>query len=298
MKLKIKTLNQKESFMKASLYLLFFIPLIFSFIIAAQKCTCCNCKCQCNKQKNNQSDTKNVVQEAYTKAAQQNCSCKVGCKCKTSNADIAQYLGYSEDEINALADANLGLGCGNPVKLSDIKKGETVLDLGSGAGFDCLLAAKKSGPTGKVIGIDFTEAMIKKAQENAQKYNIKNVQFIQADIENLPIETASIDIILSNCTINLAPNKDNVFKEAMRVLKPHGRMYLSDIVLLKEITPQQRADAALIAGCVGGALLKEEYIKKIEKIGFKTKILGEDTEIRKRFYNDLPVVSLKLLVSK
>jgi len=261
----------------------------------------CKCSCAC-KQKNEESsmkkDTKQIVKDAYAKAATECTSCKVGCYCKTNNYDVSKYLGYGEEELKMLSDANLGLGCGNPVKLSDIKKGETVLDLGSGAGLDCLLAAKKTGPSGKVIGIDFTEEMIKKAQENAQKYNITNATFILGDIEKLPLKNDSVDVILSNCVINLAPNKDAVFNEAHRVLKTGGRMFLSDIVLLENISTEQRTDAALIAGCVAGALLKNDYIEKIENYGFETKVLGEDTEIRKQFYNNLPIVSLKLVAYK
>ncbi len=173
----------------------------------------------------------------------------------------------------------MGLGCGNPTALGEIKQGETVLDLGSGAGIDCFLASKKVGEKGKVIGIDMTEAMVEKARKNVEKYGYKNVEFRLGEIEALPIEEKSIDVIISNCVINLSPDKEKVFREARRVLKENGRMYVSDIVLLQELTEEQRKNEKLIAGCVGGALLKEEYLAIIEKTGLEAKILHEDKKI-------------------
>lgn len=182
------------------------------------------------------------------------------CKNKSENKKIAKSIGYSEAEIAKVSSANLGLGCGNPTALAHIKEGETVLDLGSGAGLDCFLAADIVGPSGKVIGVDITEEMVDMARENAANQGYKNVEFKLGDIEKLPIEDSSIDVVISNCVVNLASDKSKVFSEVHRVLRKGGRMYISDIVLLKELSPEQRADKELIAGCVGGALLKEDYI--------------------------------------
>ena len=203
-------------------------------------------------------------------------------------------MGYCDEEINAVPDANLGLGCGNPTAIGKIKEGDVVLDLGSGAGFDAFLSAKKVGESGKVIGVDMTKEMIEKAKENATKYNYNNVEFKLGDIENLPIENNSIDIVISNCVINLAPNKSKVFSEAYRVLKNGGKMYVSDIVLLKPLSVEQKKDEELIACCVGGALLKQDYIGLIRKAGFQVNISGENKEISKKQYLGLPLESLAL----
>ena len=233
---------------------------------------------------------KEIIRKNYGKIAKKS-STGCGCGCKSS-LNISKSIGYSAEEINAVPEANLGLGCGNPVALGKIKEGDVVLDLGSGAGFDAFLAAKKVGATGKVIGVDMTEDMIKKAKDNAQKYNYKNVEFKLGDIENLPIQDNSIDIIISNCVINLAPDKSKVFKEAYRVLKTNGRMFVSDIVLLEKLLEKQRNDEDLIAGCVGGALLKNDYLKRIKKAGFKINVLGENKDISKKQYQGLPLESL------
>jgi SAM-dependent methyltransferase len=235
---------------------------------------------------------KSIVKKDYGKIAKGGCSCN--CGCGISNEDISKDLGYSDDEINNVPESNLGLGCGNPTTLGTIKEGDTVLDLGSGAGFDCFLAAKKVGNNGKVIGVDMTPEMIKKAQANAKKYDYKNVEFKLGDIEELPIEDNSIDVIISNCVINLAPDKDQVFSESFRVLKNHGRMFVSDIVLLGKLTEDQKKDEGLLTACVAGALQKEEYIKKMKNVGFNVKILNEDLEISERQYSGLPIESLKL----
>ncbi len=182
---------------------------------------------------------------------------------------IAKSIGYSDEEIQIASEANLGLGCGNPIALANIKKGDVVLDLGSGAGFDSFLALKKVGDSGKVIGVDMTKEMIYKARNLADKYGFKNVEFKLGDIEKLPVENECIDVIISNCVINLAPDKLKVFKEAYRVLKKTGRMYVSDIVLLEELTNEQRSDEKLIAGCVGGALLKVRLPKNYRKSWFQ-----------------------------
>ncbi|MBC8495073.1 arsenite methyltransferase [archaeon] len=243
--------------------------------------------------------TKQNIKEAYGKIARNNsgCGCSTSC-CGTTNKYISRSIGYSDEEMNSVPDANLGLGCGNPTALGSIKEGDIVLDLGSGAGFDAFLAAKKIGDTGKVIGIDMTEEMIKKAKENAEKYDYKNTEFRLGDIEDMPVEDNSVDVIISNCVINLATDKDKVFSEAFRVLKENGKMFVSDIVLLKELSEKQKNDKDLISGCVGGALLRDEYLAKIKNAGFQVKILGEDIDISKRQYNGIALESLKIEMFK
>jgi len=240
---------------------------------------------------------KKIVKESYGKIASGASGCSCGCGSQSSS-EIAKTLGYSELEISAVPEANLGLGCGNPTALGEIKEGMVVLDLGSGAGFDCFLAAKKAGKTGKVIGVDMTEQMVKKARENAKKYGYTNVEFRLGDIEELPVEDNSVDIVISNCVINLAPDKEIVFKEAHRVLKKSGKLLVSDIVLLEELSEQQRKDKTLIAGCVGGAVLKEEYLRLIKEAGFKVETSAEDKGISKRQYEGIPLESIKIAAVK
>ena len=235
--------------------------------------------------------TKEIVKKHYSKIAIENKTCCC-CNSNVSSETISKEIGYSDQDINAIPDANLGLGCGNPTAIGKIKRGDIVLDLGSGAGFDSFLASKKVGISGKVIGVDMTKEMINKAKEIAKKYSYKNVEFRLGDIENLPVEDDSIDIIISNCVINLAPDKLKVFKEAYRVLKKTGKLYVSDIVLLKELTEEQRSNEELIAGCVGGALLKEEYLKIIKKAGFNYRIVSENKDISKTQYQGIPLESL------
>ena len=241
---------------------------------------------------------KQIVKKHYGEIAIQNgtgcCSNSCGCGDKTTNEQIAKSIGYSDQEIGVVSEANLGLGCGNPTGMGNIKKGDVVLDLGSGAGFDCFLAAKKAGVSGRIIGVDITQETIDKATENAKKFNYNNVEFRLGDIENLPVENNSIDVIISNCVVNLAPDKSKVFKEAFRVLKKGGKVYISDIVLLENISDEQKDNDELIAGCVGGALLKDDYLKIIKDTGFKVKILSEDKDISKRQYQGIPLESLKI----
>ncbi len=225
-------------------------------------------------------------------------SCSCGCNGTFDSEQISKAIGYSDDEMKTVPDANLGLGCGNPTAIGEIKEGDVVLDLGSGAGFDCFLAAKKVGSSGKVIGVDMTEEMIEKARKNAEQYGYKNVEFRFGDIEDLPVDDNSVDIIISNCVINLAPDKLKVFKEAYRVLKTDGRMYVSDIVLLEELTDEQKNDEDLVAGCVGGALLKEDYLKIIRDAGLNYRIISEDKEISKIQYQGIPLESLHIEASK
>ena len=244
-------------------------------------------------------DVKKIVKDSYSEIAiKGKSSGSCGCCDSQCDVDIAKSIGYSDEEIATAAEANLGLGCGNPVALSNINEGNVVLDLGSGAGFDAFLAAKKVGDSGKVIGVDMTKEMVEKARGLADKYGYKNVEFRLGDIDDLPLENETIDVIISNCVINLAPDKLKVFKEAYRVLKQDGRMFVSDIVLLGELTEKQRNNEELIAGCVGGALLKDDYLKIIEDAGFKYKILDEDLEISKRQYQGINLESLKVELYK
>lgn len=240
---------------------------------------------------------KKMVKKSYTKIADSGCGCSCNCD-QANNEKLAKSIGYSDKEISAVPDANLGLGCGNPLALGDIKEGMIVLDLGSGAGFDCFLAAKKVGKSGKVIGVDMTNQMILKARKNAKKYNYPNVEFKLGEIEQLPVEDNSIDIIISNCVINLSPDKFKVFQESYRVLKKNGRMFVSDIVLLKELPEMHKNDTDLISSCIGGAILKEQYLELIRKAGFEVTILSEDKEISEKQYMGFPVESLKLTANK
>jgi len=241
------------------------------------------------------SEKKQVIKETYGKIAMVGGSCcSSGCCGDSSVTDLSKSIGYSENDLKAAPDANLGLGCGNPTAFSKLNPGDTVLDLGSGAGFDCFLAAQKVGKSGKVIGVDMTQAMIEKAQANSLKYSYSNVEFRLGDIEDLPVESESVDIIISNCVINLAPDKEKVFKEAFRVLKPGGAMYISDMVLLAELPEDMKNDKNLLTSCIAGALLKEEYLRILSETGFSVEILNEDLDISKRQYNGLPAESLKL----
>src|SRR4051812_32914750 len=189
------------------------------------------------------------VRTAYAKVANGAGGCSVGC-CGTEGAG-SMAMGYSTEELASVPEgADLGLGCGNPQAIADLREGETVLDLGSGAGFDCFLAAKRVGAQGKVIGVDMTPAMITKARENAQRVQAKNVEFRLGEIEHLPVANDSVNVILSNCVINLSPEKEAVFQEAFRALAPGGRLAISDVVALGELPPEIAND---LAGCISGA---------------------------------------------
>lgn len=214
-------------------------------------------------------DIKKIVKDSYANIAKSSgcgsCCCKSNQKAQRQSGKI----GYSEEEMEQAPDgSNLGLGCGNPVAIASLKEGEVVLDLGSGAGFDAFLASNKVGNTGKVIGVDMTDEMLSKAHENAKKGNYKNVEFRKGDIENLPIEDSSIDVIISNCVINLAPSKEKVFKESYRVLKNGGRLMVSDVVLIKPLPDELKDDTDLLTGCVSGAVLKQDYLKLLSNAGF------------------------------
>ena len=184
--------------------------------------------------------------------------------------DVGRRIGYSEEQLGAVpGGANLGVGCGNPTAIDALRPGETVVDLGSGAGMDSFLAARQVGPTGRVIGVDMTEAMVSKARENARATGVTNVEFRIGNIEALPIEDESVDVILSNCVINLSPEKDRVYREAFRVLRPGGRVMVSDIVLERPLPPAVIESIDAYLGCVGGASLRAEYLETIAKAGFR-----------------------------
>ena len=222
---------------------------------------------------------KKSVRERYGQIAANGsgCGCTTTC-CGTSDTtsgkkqDItaaAQALGYSAEETSAVPEgANLGLGCGNPVALASLRPGQTVLDLGSGAGFDAFLAAKAVGPTGHVIGVDMTAEMISKARQNKTKGDYENIEFRLGEIESLPVADNSVDVILSNCVINLSPDKARVFREAFRALKSGGRLALSDIVATKPIPESLRQDIELYAGCVAGTALVEDIRAMLLAAGF------------------------------
>ena len=251
-------------------------------------------------------EIKKIVREGYAKVAKKETSCcattPASCSCSTpTSEEISKRIGYSEEDISSVPEgANLGLGCGNPIALASLKKGETVLDLGSGGGFDCFLAANRVSRSGKVIGVDMTPEMIDKARENAKKGNYRNVEFRLGEIENLPAGDNSVDVVISNCVINLVPDKKRVFMEAFRVLKPGGRLMISDIVLLKELPDFIKNSIEAYIGCVAGATMKDEYIEAIKAAGFqKVKIIDETSFPSECMTNDLTakVIIKKLKIS-
>jgi arsenite methyltransferase len=209
-----------------------------------------------------------VVREVYGRAAETGC-CGSTC-CSGSGPDLSRQMGYSTAEMNTVPDgANLGLGCGNPQAIAALKSGEVVLDLGSGAGFDSFLAARQVGESGHVIGVDMTPEMLSKARANAANNGYRNVEFRLGEIEHLPVADNCIDVILSNCVINLSPDKFRVFVEAFRVLKPGGRLAISDIVATAALPEHIRRDMALHAGCIAGAAQINELEDMLRAAGFE-----------------------------
>lgn len=236
-------------------------------------------------------EVQKTVRERYGKIAKQSGSCCSGgtnvgrqiSPCCGASTDVVQSIskkiGYTEEELSEVPEgANLGLGCGNPVALASLREGEIVLDLGSGAGFDCFLAASKIGKKGKVIGVDMTPEMLDKARDNARKGGYKNVEFRLGEIENLPVADSSVDAIISNCVINLSGDKQRVFDEAFRVLKPGGRIMVSDIVILREIPDSIRDSVAGYIGCMSGAMKRNEYLGGIKKSGFEAVKVVEESK--------------------
>lgn len=241
---------------------------------------------------------RDAVRERYRRVAEQssptnakNSSC--GCcgsgdSCSSLN-QTGEALGYSVEELASVPEgANLGLGCGNPQAIAGLKPGETVLDLGSGGGFDCFLAARQVGPTGRVIGVDMTPAMVAKGRKNAGKMQAGNVEFRLGEIEHLPVSDSSVDVIISNCVINLAPDKEPVCKEALRTLKPGGRLAISDVVAIKPLPAQMKQDMDLWAGCAAGALLKEELESLLASLGFQEIVVDIDESSRSLVHSWAP----------
>lgn len=223
--------------------------------------------------KNKAKEIKEIIRKGYAKAIMRNISCCSASFCcgSTNKAkDISKTIGYSEAEINSVPEgANLGFGCGNPVALASLREGDIVLDLGSGAGFDAFLVSQRVGKTGRVIGVDMTPEMIGKAKENAGNGGYPNVEFRLGEIEKLPVEDSSIDVIISNCVINLSPDKGQVFRESFRVLKPGGRLMVSDLVLIKELPDAVKESVEAYVGCLAGAIMKGEYLDLITMAGFR-----------------------------
>ncbi|MDH5468775.1 MAG: arsenite methyltransferase [Candidatus Aminicenantes bacterium] len=223
-----------------------------------------------------------AVRESYARIAKRGNSCCAPvsscCESPDLTEEVSKKIGYTEKDLKSIPEgSNLGLGCGNPVAIASLKEGETVLDLGAGAGFDCFLAANKVGQKGRVIGVDMTPEMVEKARENAERGGYDNVEFRLGEIENLPVADVSVDVIISNCVINLAPDKRRVFDEAFRTLKPGGRLMISDIVLLKELPEVIKKSVEAYVGCVSGAVLKDEYIKGLKEAGFQDVRIEDET---------------------
>ncbi|MFN8299296.1 MAG: arsenite methyltransferase [Chitinophagales bacterium] len=216
-------------------------------------------------------ELKELVKQKYSeialqdKATNQSSCCGAG-GCST---EVYNIMSDNYDQLKGYnPDADLGLGCGLPTQFARIKEGDTVIDLGSGAGNDCFVARAETGASGKVIGIDFTPAMIEKARANAEKLGFNNVEFRQGDIEHMPVTANTANVVVSNCVLNLVPNKANVFAEIHRVMKPGGHFSISDVVLVGELPESLRKDAEMYAGCVAGAIQKQEYLRLIKENGF------------------------------
>jgi arsenite methyltransferase len=216
-------------------------------------------------------EIKKAVKGRYAEIAkQEQDSCCPSCNCGASSRLSSQAVGYSGDDLEHIPQESvMGLGCGNPTATADLKAGEVVLDLGAGAGVDAFLAANRVGPTGRVIGVDMTEEMVDRATRIAGDHGYHNVEFRLGEIENLPVEDESVDAVLSNCVINLSPDKSKVFQEVYRVLKPGGRLTVSDIVSDGALPDEIKGDSNAWACCIGGALERREYLAKIKKAGFK-----------------------------
>lgn len=219
----------------------------------------------------NEKEIKKVVKNRYARIAKQDQqSCCPTCACGSSPLSQAELIGYSREDLeHAPRESIIGLGCGNPIAMADLKTGEVVLDLGSGAGVDVFLAANKVGPTGRVIGVDMTEEMVDRAESIARNHGYHNVEFCLGVIENLPLDNESVDAIISNCVINLSPDKSKVFREAYRVLKPGGRLTVSDIVSEGALPSEIKNDLDAWACCLGGALEQQEYLEKMRRAGFE-----------------------------
>jgi arsenite methyltransferase len=250
----------------------------------------------------NSDQVKELVKQKYSEIALQDKETNQSSCCGAGSCSTEVYNIMSED-YNALngynPDADLGLGCGLPTQFARIKKGDTVIDLGSGAGNDCFIARAETGEDGKVIGIDFTPAMIEKARANAQKLSYFNVEFRQGDIEKMPVSANTADVIVSNCVLNLVPDKNEVFKEIFRVLKPGGHFSISDVVLIGHLPESLRKDAEMYAGCVSGAIQKDVYRELIKANGFnnitlqKEKPVNVPDDILRNYLNEKQLADFK-----
>ncbi|WP_460473837.1 arsenite methyltransferase [Emticicia fontis] len=230
----------------------------------------------------NEQELKEIVRQKYSEIALQDPATNAASCCGSGGCSTEVYNIMSDDytELNGYAtDADLGLGCGLPTKFAKIKKGDTVVDLGSGAGNDCFVARAETGDTGHVYGIDFTEAMIEKAKANAQKLGFTNVEFRFGDIEDIPLKDNLADVVVSNCVLNLVPNKKGVFTEINRILKPNGHFSISDIVLVGELPNKIKEVAEMYAGCVAGAIQKTDYLNLIIDTGFQNITLQKEKQI-------------------
>lgn len=220
-------------------------------------------------------EIRQVVRERYGERARASRSC---CGSGDSAGALSKAIGYSDEQLaEAPEGANLGLGCGNPTALASLREGETVLDLGAGAGLDCFLAAQAVGEGGRAIGVDMTAEMIDRAWKNARKHEMGNVEFRLGEIEHLPVADGAVDVIISNCVINLSPDKPQVFREAFRVLKPGGRLVVSDIVLNRPLPQEVRESIEAYVGCVAGASMRAEYLEAIAAAGFQNVEVLADT---------------------
>jgi SAM-dependent methyltransferase len=232
-------------------------------------------------------EIRQVVRDKYGSVAQ---ATNTGCGCSASSCcspgDISIALGYSPEQLATIPEgANKGLGCGNPHAIASLKEGEMVLDLGSGGGFDCFLAAQAVGETGHVIGVDMTPEMVGKARRNAVSAGFENIEFRLGEIESLPVADASVDVIISNCVINLSPEKPRVFKEALRVLKPGGRLAVSDVVTTAQLPDEMKKDLALYTGCIAGAASINELVDMLREAGF-TSIRIQPKDESREFIRD------------
>ena len=274
--------------MKLLLMTLLVVGLSLVWFTTAGSC-CCN-----KKKKNVQTPTKETIKGVYSEVAETKGACSFGGKSCTCRANVSQELGYTREQLEELAAANLGLGCGNPAQMAEILPGQVIVDLGSGAGMDCFIVASKVGPMGNVIGIDVSEQMVALAKENAQKYGYTNVDFFVGNIEHLPLKSDFADAIISNCVMSLAIDKKRAFQEAWRVLKPGGTLFASDLVLYDELSFEQRNDTQLRGTCALSAIAKDEYIALLKEVGFTVTVLDEDREIAKKKFEkeDLPLISL------